>query len=193
MKIIAGERKGHTIQTPEGTKTRPTLSRVREALFSIIAGDVPDAVFCELYAGSGSIGLEALSRGAKRAIFVELAREPFRCLNDNVTRLRYTDQAELIQADVLKWSPPVEDAAPDIIFADPPYASDAIDKLITCLEQWPMKPDTLVIVQSPTTFQVKSGMQHLRTATYGATALHFYLGNPTVYAVSADQPATDSR
>lgn len=174
-------------------KTRPTLSRVREALFSIIAGDVPDAIFCELYAGSGSIGLEALSRGAKRAIFVEMAREPFTCLKENVARLRYTQQSELVQTDVLKWEPGTGDVAPDIIFADPPYAADDIDKLMARLEQWQMKPDTLVIVQTAASCAVKSGLQHLRTATYGATALHFYLGNPTDTALSADQLATDSR
>lgn len=193
MKIIAGERKGHTIQTPSGQKTRPTLSRVREALFSIIAGDVPGAVFCELFAGSGSIGLEALSRGAERAIFVEIAREPLSCLRENVSRLRYTDRCEIAPIDALKWKPSAKERAPDIIFADPPYKDEIIDELMAHISQWPLKADTLVIVQTPASYKMQTDMRHLRTATYGATAVHFILGNPTVTAVEAAQPSAGSR
>lgn len=175
MKIIAGERKGHSLVTPKGLETRPTLTRVRESLFSIIAGDIPDSTFCELFAGAGSIGLEALSRGAAKAIFVEIAREPFQCLQENIKRLRYTDQARAIQADALRWEFPSDDGASDIVFADPPYDPKAIEKLLKKLENSRLKPDTLIILQTASRYKLQTSLQHLRTAKYGTTALHFLL------------------
>jgi 16S rRNA (guanine966-N2)-methyltransferase len=193
MKIIAGERKGHTLTTPDGLKTRPTLSRVRESLFNIIAGDLPGAIFCELFAGSGSIGLEALSRGADKAIFVEIAREAFQCLRQNVQRLRYADRATLTQSDALRWQPPTGADAPDIIFADPPYDAAVIEKLCMKLDDWPLKSDALVILQTPAGYQPHTKLRHLRTATYGATALHFYLVDSGAHGTDTDQPLTGSR
>src|SRR5690349_1287549 len=99
MKIISGERKGHSLATPAGRETRPTLSRVRESLFSIIAGDIPGCTFYDLFAGGGAIGLEAMSRGASRGIFVESAREPYRCLVRNIEKLRYKELTEVHFAD----------------------------------------------------------------------------------------------
>lgn len=191
MKIIGGERKGHTIVTPEGLKTRPTLSRVRESLFSIIAGDVPGSIFCELFAGTGSIGLEALSRGAEKAILVEIAREPFECLRKSVANLRYTDRATLVNSDVFRWKLPAGAASPDIIFADPPYDEPLIERFMEKLEQWELKPDTLIIVQTPKTYTPRSGFKHLRTATYGLTALHFYLSGPQGASANEDQLPTE--
>lgn len=193
MKIIAGEKKGHIIQTPPGALTRPTLSRVRESLFSIIAGDVPDARFYELYAGSGSIGLEALSRGARSAVFVEEHRLACACLRENISRLKYTDQATLIQSDVLKWTPPGGDQAPDIIFADPPYDPAATAAFFARAEQWTLKADTLLIVQTAAKYKPDSTLHHLRSVSYGNTALHFYLGKNSAAGETADQPATGSR
>ncbi len=194
MKIIAGERKGHTLTTPKGTETRPTLTRVRESLFSIIAGDIPGSRFCELFAGAGSIGLEALSRGAASAQFVEIAREPFQCLRQNIDRLRYNDRARAIQADALKWTIPTDIEAPDIIFADPPYNAAVIEKLIRKLEDSQLRPGTLIILQTPSKQSIHTSMTHLRTAKYGATALHFLLTEKaSTDDQSADQPIADSK
>jgi len=189
MKIIAGERKGHNLATPKGQQTRPTLARVRESLFAIIAGDVPGSIFCDLFAGAGAIGLEALSRGAAKAIFVESAREPLTCLKTNIQKLRYESEAITHTADALRWAIPTEFLAPDIIFADPPYQPALIDKLIKRLENTTLKPKALIILQTPAYYKppVKK-YRPLRIEKYGSTALHFYL----VEASSTDQ-ATDSR
>lgn len=194
MKIIAGDRKGHTIRTPDGMKTRPTLSRVRESLFSIIAGDVPGTVFCELFAGSGSIALEALSRGASHAIMVEQARGAANCLRDNIKRLRYESQSTVIQTDVYRWQMPAGASAPDIIFADPPYEPSEIDKFVVRLERWDLKPNALVILQTSAGYEPKVSLKHLRTANYGNTALHFYLVDPSTATVAvSNQPVTESK
>lgn len=196
MKIIAGERKGHSLVTPKGQETRPTLTRVRESLFSIIAGDIPDSTFCELFAGAGSIGLEALSRGAAKAIFVEIAREPYQCLRENITRLHYLDQSRTVQADALRWEIPSGDAAPDIIFADPPYDPKAIEKLLKKIENAALKPDTLIIIQTSSRYKLQTSLLHLRTAKYGSTALHFLLpgeAQQEMAMTDSTQSTTDSR
>jgi len=177
MKIIAGEKKGHILKTPEGRQTRPTLSRVRESLFSIIAGDIPGCVFCDLFAGTGAIGLEALSRGADKAIFVEAGREPFRCLKQNIEKLHYADSAQAIDADATRWNLSDAKWMPDIIFADPPYQADLIKKFASHLAAAPLQPDTLIILQIPAGMENPlPEFKHLRTVKYGPTALHFYLG-----------------
>ncbi len=192
MKIIAGDRKGHNLIAPKGQETRPTLNRVRESLFSIISGDIPDSTFCELFAGAGSIGLEALSRGAAKAVFVEIAREPYQCLKENIKRLRYLDQARAVQADALRWEIPTGDAAPDIIFADPPYEMKVIDKLLQRLDAANLKSDTLIILQTSAHYKINSGFRLLRTAKYGTTALHFFLPDQPKAEAESAQSATDS-
>jgi 16S rRNA (guanine966-N2)-methyltransferase len=176
MKIIAGERKGHSLTTPKGSDTRPTLGRVREALFSIIAGDIPGAVFYDLFAGAGAVGLEALSRGAEKAVLVESAREPFRCLSQNVEKLRYHDNAIAVFGDALRWPVPSHLPKPDIVFADPPYRRELIDRFVEKLVRAPINKDALIILQTMSSYTPKStALNHLRTATYGNTALNFYL------------------
>ena len=175
MKIIAGEKKGFPLVTPEGLTTRPTLTRVRESLFSIIAGDISGSVFCDLYCGAGTIGLEALSRGAERAIFIENDMEALRCLDTNVRKLGYQQQVMTYKADVSTWKTPSE-FHPDIIFADPPYRAQEISELVAFLNRTPWKESTLLILQLPKSCSIGlDKFNLLRTKTYGKTAISFYL------------------
>ena len=122
MRIIAGSRKGHTIFAPRGIDTRPTSDRVREAAFNLI-GPVEGAVVLDLFAGSGAMGLEALSRGADRAVFVEHDREAARAIERNLDRLRLTGAA-VLRADAVQ-ALAAEGAAGrryDLVLVDPPYA-----------------------------------------------------------------------
>jgi 16S rRNA (guanine966-N2)-methyltransferase len=118
VRIIAGSRKGHRISAPKGELTRPTGDRVREAAFSLI-GPVDDATVLDLYAGSGGLGLEALSRGAARATFVDRDRDACRTVDANLDKLRLTGARVLCQ-DVLRFLP-VERQRYDLILVDPPY------------------------------------------------------------------------
>jgi len=186
MKIISGEKKGHTLKTPDGDKTRPTLSRIRESLFSIIAGDIPGSVFCELFGGCGSIALEALSRGAERAVIVEMARAPLQCIRDNIRKLQYQDRVQVVATDAFRWKIPGGGDSPDIIFADPPYDEELINRLLRHLESSRISPDALIIVQAPSQMQIMTSMQHLRTATYGATSLHFMLSATPLEKLESD-------
>lgn len=120
MKIIAGSAKGRPIKAP-ASGTRPMTGRVREALFSIIAGRLAQARVLDLYAGSGSMGLEALSRGAESCVFVERGNRAIKVLEDNVAKvgLGGTILSTTVESAIAKLDGPF-----DIIFIDPPYAHD---------------------------------------------------------------------
>ncbi len=118
MRIIAGSRKGHAIFAPKGMDTRPTGDRVREAAFNLI-GPVEGASVLDLYAGSGAMGLEALSRGAGRAVFVEAHREACRAIERNLDKLRLTG-ARVVCDDAIRFLAS-ERGSYDLVLVDPPY------------------------------------------------------------------------
>jgi len=124
MRIIAGEHRGRRIESPPGLDTRPMLDRVREALFSTLGTRLPEASVLDLFAGSGSLGLEALSRGARRARMIEKDPKALAVLRKNVEHLGMADRAEIIRGDALRkdlWRPLASEAGFDLVFLDPPF------------------------------------------------------------------------
>src|SRR3954454_9559224 len=122
MRIIAGQRRGHKFDGPKGSGTRPTSDLVRESLFNILGEQVDGRIVIDLFAGTGALGLEALSRGAARAIFVEQNRDNVALIYRNVATLRYEDRARVFPADAYRWCrafAPVDDE-PVVVFLDPP-------------------------------------------------------------------------
>jgi 16S rRNA (guanine966-N2)-methyltransferase len=117
MRIIAGSRKGHTIHAPKGQDTRPTSDRVRENVFNIL-GPIDGAAVLDLYAGSGALGLEALSRGAARAVFVETDGDAVRAIERNLDKLRL--KATVLHRDAVAVLA-TERTKYDLVFVDPPY------------------------------------------------------------------------
>jgi 16S rRNA (guanine966-N2)-methyltransferase len=124
MRIIAGQRRGHKIDGPRPTADlRPTSDFVRESLFNMVGGLMEGRLAVDLFAGTGAIGLEALSRGAERALFVERDREAVALIHRNIARLRYEDRTQVRLADAYRWARnfrPVDDR-PHAVFLDPPY------------------------------------------------------------------------
>jgi 16S rRNA (guanine966-N2)-methyltransferase len=123
MRIIAGQRRGHKIDGPRDEVTRPTSDFVREAIFNLLGDSIVDRVAIDLYAGTGALGLESLSRGASRAIFVELNRDNVALIHRNIATLRYEDRTRVHLADARRWArsfEPAEDT-PLAVFLDPPY------------------------------------------------------------------------
>jgi 16S rRNA (guanine966-N2)-methyltransferase len=123
MRIIAGERRGHRIDGPRGPETRPTSDLVRESVFNILRHVVAGRVVVDLFAGTGALGLEALSRGAARAIFVEQNRENVALIYRNFATLRYEDRVRVLATDAYRWARsfrPADDE-PVVVFVDPPY------------------------------------------------------------------------
>lgn len=191
MRIIAGERKGHGLLAPEGQETRPTLGRVRESLFGILGARVIDARAADLFAGSGTLGLEALSRGALDCVFVEIAQAPRKSLEQNLAKLRYADRAAVVAKDAVKWATARtgegERRGPgseprDLVFLDPPYDTIKWEDFLTALAGSPLlHPEAVVVVQSGRSEAVPAAAGTLirsRTETYGKTALHFFDNTP---------------
>ncbi len=126
MRIVAGRWKGHTIQAPPGRDTRPTTDRVREAWMSALLPWLADASVLDLFAGSGALGLEALSRGAAHATFVEIAQGPLKALRANIARLGAADDCTIVRDDAMHYLRRLHGEGPagrafDIALADPPY------------------------------------------------------------------------
>ena len=122
MRIVAGEWGGRRIQAPPGRGTRPTTDRVREAWMSTVAPHLPGARVLDLFAGSGALGLEALSRGASHCTFVEHDAKALAILKANVKALGADDRADVFRTDALKFAAALDAGAFDVAFADPPYA-----------------------------------------------------------------------
>ncbi len=118
MRIIAGEFRSRVLKTPEGLETRPTPSRLREALFNILASELEGVTFLDAYAGTGAVGIEALSRGVKRAIFIERSRTTIGLIKENLLVLKAYSRADVRHGRVLQHLPRV---TADIVFLDPPY------------------------------------------------------------------------
>ncbi len=121
MRVIAGRARSLRLKTPEGLDTRPTTDRIKETLFNIIQGEIPGCVFVDLFAGSGGIGIEALSRGASHAYFVENAREAISCIQENIAFTKFADNATLLKQDVFGALSSIHESEVDVIFMDPPY------------------------------------------------------------------------
>lgn len=148
MRVIAGTARSLPLRTPEGLDTRPTTDRIKETLFNILQADVPGSVFVDLFSGSGAIGIEALSRGARKAYFVENAEKAILCIRQNLSFTKMENRAIVLKQDVCSALGHIGDAA-DIIFMDPPYDSGQ-EKVIlgmlgsvSCLTE-----DTVVIVEA---------------------------------------------
>lgn len=121
MRVITGKARGVQLKTPEGMQTRPTTDRVKEALFSIIQFEIPGAKVLDLFGGTGQLGIEALSRGAKCATFVDAGEAPCKLIRENLKRTRLEGDARVVRSDYLAYLSGCREQF-DIIFLDPPYA-----------------------------------------------------------------------
>ena len=126
MRVISGTARGIRLKTPEGLKTRPTSDRVKEAIFSVIQFEVEGSRFLDLFAGSGQMGIEALSRGAVSAVFVDGRREACKLVQDNLKTTKLERNAQVVQSDYLSYLEHCRQTF-DIIFLDPPYAEEFLE------------------------------------------------------------------
>lgn len=134
MRVIAGTARSLQLKTPEGLDTRPTTDRIKETLFNMIQFDLPNAVFLDLFAGSGGIGIEALSRGAKEAYFVDSGKEPEECIKFNLDHTKLADKATVYKQDVFVALARMEYQKKfDIVFMDPPYGKELEQRVLEYL------------------------------------------------------------
>jgi 16S rRNA (guanine966-N2)-methyltransferase len=170
VRIVAGSRKGHRIDAPKGLATRPTSDRVRENAFNLI-GPVDGALVLDLFAGSGAMGLEALSRGAASAVFVEADRTACRAIDANLRKLRL--EATVLCQDALR-ALAAERRSYDLVLCDPPYGYDRADALAPHLARV-LAPDGLLVYESAAAAHPAVDDLRVRTSRkYGASRLTLF-------------------
>ena len=149
MRVIAGSARRLLLKTPEGMETRPTQDRIKETLFNILQDVVPGRSFLDLYAGSGGIGIEALSRDAVKAVFVDSSKKSRDCIVENLKHCHLEDRATVLCQDVFSAIPFLErEGTFDIIFMDPPYGKELDrDTLAALSKSRIVNEDTLIIVE----------------------------------------------
>ena len=176
MRVSGGKGRGRKLRVPAGARVRPTSDKVKQALFNILGDRVQGAAFLDLYAGAGGIGIEALSRGAGRVIFVDTSRDSADCIRQNLDNMGIGEGAQVIQADVQAFLNKHGETY-DIVFLDPPYAMDLGPLLEQIGAARVVKVDSLVIAEhfkkQPSPEQ--AGRLVLdREKHYGDTVLAFY-------------------
>lgn len=182
MRVVAGRQKGRRLKEPGGQGLRPTSARVREALLSILGHRIKGARVLDLYAGTGALGLESLSRGAREVVFVDNRAASIRILRENVSRCGYHNQCTIVSQDVAMFltSPPPfgEPTAFDLIFVDPPYRGTDLTRLLERLSlSGKIAAKGTIILEHFFKHEVPGrtgALVQTRQSRYGDTMLSFY-------------------
>ena len=149
MRVIAGSRRSLPLKTLEGDATRPTADKYKETLFNCIQMEVPNSRFLDLFAGSGAVGIEALSRGAKHAVFIENSRDALDIVKQNIHFTKFEDESDILRGDALSYLRRLPVVDFDIIFIDPPYGMGLERQAIEILSEKKFKnPDVIIIAES---------------------------------------------
>ena len=149
MRVITGSARGVRLQAPKGTDTRPTLDQVKEGIFSAIQFEVEGRRVLDLFAGSGQMGIEALSRGAQRAVFVDMRSEACTVIRGNLEKTRLLARAQIVRSDFQSYLTRCREQF-DLIFLDPPYADDLLERAVAHIARFDiLAPDGIMIAESP--------------------------------------------
>lgn len=146
MRVITGKAKGVRLKTLEGLDVRPTTDRVKEGMFSAIQFDIPQARVLDLFAGSGQLGIEALSRGAKQTVFVDQSVESLNIVKENLKKTNFIDYAELYQKSAEQYLKTAQKQAFDLIFLDPPYRNQILERILSEVSTL-LKPEGKIIAE----------------------------------------------
>ncbi|MBP9995879.1 MAG: 16S rRNA (guanine(966)-N(2))-methyltransferase RsmD [Lachnospiraceae bacterium] len=177
MRVIAGKARSMPLAAPAGMNTRPTTDKIKETLFNMIQFDIPGAVFFDLYSGSGAIGIEALSRGAKHAYFVDNNKSAVDCIRKNVTFTKCMDDATIIARDVMDALYEIHDKA-DIVFMDPPYELGNEFEVMRMLAGSKLiDEDTIIIIEA----SVDRDLSDITKLGYKITKEKIYKSNKHVF------------
>ncbi len=149
MRVIAGSRRSLPLKSLEGDNTRPTVDKYKETLFNCIQMEVPDSMFLDLFSGSGAIGIEALSRGAKKAVLVENNKQALDVIKANVHFTKFENEAEIVKSDVISYVSRLPKITFDVIFMDPPYGKGLEKEVIEILNTKEFtNPDYTIIIEA---------------------------------------------
>lgn len=177
MRVITGKARGIQLKTPEGMLTRPTADKVKEALFSIIQFDIPGATVLDLFGGTGQLGIEALSRGADRAVFVDAREEACKLIRENLKRTRLEEQGSVVRSDYLVYLDRCRETF-DIIFLDPPYAEVFLENALNRITEIDiLRSGGIIVTERPLDKALPweiEGYTRSRDYKYGKTLLTIY-------------------
>ena len=163
MRIISGKARGTKLYSLEGNNTRPTLDRVKESIFNILQNEILDSVFLDLFSGSGAIGLEAASRGAKKVIMCEKSRDAEEIIKKNISKTHLENRVKLYVEDYEKFLLNELDEKIDIIYIDPPYKTNYAAKGIEILvKKQLLKPESLIIIETDIEKEVISELEKIK-------------------------------
>ncbi len=179
MRVIAGKAKGRSLKLVPGAGTRPIMDRVKEALFNILWAEVPGSAWLDLFAGTGAVGIEALSRGAASVVFIDSAGLAIRTIQENLARTGLTEGAQVIQADAFAYLSRPASRQFDVVYIAPPQYQGLWQKALLKLDERPdwLNPEAIVVVQidpreqEPITLQALEAYDERR---YGQTLLWFF-------------------
>ncbi len=148
-RVIAGSARSVSLDTPEGLDTRPTTDRVKETLFNMIQFEIADSVVADFFAGSGALGIECISRGAKHAYFADNSRDAVKCIDSNLKRTHFEDKATVFTTDSVRAAHMINEKHVDIIFMDPPYNKGFEADMLSTFKTCPyVDADTLIIIEA---------------------------------------------
>ena len=177
MRVITGKARGVVLKTPDGMATRPTADRVKEAIFNIIQFDVPTSRVLDLFGGTGQLGIEALSRGAKFAVFVDEREDACRLIRENLKRTKFETNARVIRSDYMAYLRSCKDKF-DIVFLDPPYAEVFLEnslKMITEIDI--LQSSGIIVAERPIGKELPwdfPGFERSKDYKYGKTLITIY-------------------
>ena len=178
MRVISGTAKGRHLQSVPGDSTRPVTDRVKEALFNIFGADIIDARFLDLFGGTGGVGIEALSRGAAQAVFIEKNRKAQETIKSNLAQTRLSDRAELVRGDAFVYLQIAPTPFHYIYIAPPQYQRLWIDalQLIDAQPEWLADDGEIIVQIHPKEYEVLSlqNFEEIEQRKYSSTLLVFY-------------------
>lgn len=190
MRIIAGEHRGRPLEGPPGDATRPITDRAKQSLFDVLSPQIAGARVADLFAGTGSMGLECLSRGAEEALFFEADRSALAALRRNIAALRVGDRCKVIAGDLFRLAPPIlTPGSMDLIFLDPPYRflveqPEKLTKLAEVLGL-ALREEGLVLFRHDSADRLSlASLRTVRTLTYGSMTIEVMTRDPSVRAAS---------
>ena len=177
MRVITGKARGIQLKTPEGMQTRPTADRVKEALFSIIHFDIPGAKVLDLFGGTGQLGIEALSRGADNAVFVDAREDACKIIRENLKRTKLETQGRVVRSDYLEYLRRSREKF-DIIILDPPYAEVFLENALNCIAEIDiLQTGGIIVTERPLGKDLLcefEGLTRSKDYKYGNTLLTLY-------------------
>lgn len=177
MRVVAGAAKGIQLKTPEGMLTRPTADRVKEAMFSIIQFDLPGAKVLDLFGGTGQLGIEALSRGAQSATFVDAREDACRLIKENLKKAKMENSGRVVRSDYRDYLNRCQEKY-DIIILDPPYIEDFIENSLNLISEIDiLQTNGIIVTERPLDKEIPSafaGFLRSKDYKYGKTLVAIY-------------------